>query len=670
MLSPKPALAGFLAILIVTISLLPQTVAGAESVPRAVLIIDGSGSMWGRIDKREKIVITRNLLADKIELLKGHVDLGIMSYGHRRRRDCRDIEMIVPIGPVDPPSYGKAIKRLLPRGKTPVASALQMAANALASAKPSKSQKPKSHIILVADGVENCRQDPCKTASILASTYPGLTIDVIGFAINDEDAEKLQCISSATKGQFHKADDSKGLARAIEMSFRHLGKTAAPRILAKKKKKKTPPGLYLSAGLASEGAPLQQDVNWRIYRAGESSKTSATPLNREAKATPFLSLPKGKYHIEARHEALIAEHDVELQAGAAVKLHLSFNVGVVTANARLGNEAPLSNDIIFSLYDASSGPAGPGTIIAHKQEENAVFYLPPGKYSLKARANETEVQRNFTLKAGERKNHTLLLEAGQISLTTSLAKDTPPLVDVQYAIYQRREKQDIEFVRTLDPSPNLVLPKGNYFVLARQGAASSYTKLVVRPGETEKLSLILNAGLLKLSSDLSNRSSDPDAQIAYTIEPIKPASPKTVKLSSDGTLMETDQSLPIRSFRNSFILPAGDYLVHALYGNSNAQATARVQVKAGEESQHKISMSAGRITLSLVFSAGDQPLPGVFWSILDPKGKQIASASSISPSLTLSRGSYQVVADYLGQSFRRDFMIENGDNKKLQLKLK
>ncbi len=452
--------------------------------------------------------------------------------------------------------------------------------------------------------------------------------------------------------------------------FSSLGATSKPQITARKKQvKKIPPGLYLSAGLSSKGPPLDGNVSWRIYPAGQSSKTGATPLQRLASAAPFLAMPSGKYHIEVRHQTLLAEREVELRPDTPLKLRLSFDVGIFTASARLGEGTALSNNIIFSLYDASTGGTSPGRIIAHKQQSKAVFYLPPGKYSLKARANEMQTRHDFSLKAGERKNHISLLDAGEISFNTRLAKDLPILRDVQYAIYQRRSKKDVEFIRTLDPNPKLILPKGEYFVVARQGAASSYTRLFVKAGDSKTVSLTLNAGILNLSSNLDNGASDQSAQIAYTIEPVDRDNSKTVKLSSNNALVETPQSLPTRSFRNRFVLRAGDYVIKAIYGNSNARARVQVHVTAGQETAHKISMSAGRVRLSLALSLGNPPLPGVFWSILDASGKQIASASSTTPRLTLAKGNYQVVADYLGERYAKSFVINNGDNKQIQLEL-
>ncbi len=658
----------FLLLMVAALFALPAGNADATTpVPRTVLIIDGSGSMWGRINSREKIVIARRLLAENIALLKGKTDLGVMSYGHRRRRDCRDIEMIVPIGKIDPKTYGETIKRLLPRGKTPVASALKMAAEALSSGPPNAPGDAPYHIILVADGNENCRQDPCKTAANLVLEHPGLKIDVIGFGVPDAEVEQLQCIARKGHGRFYRAENSDRLKVAITDIFSGLVPLAAHPARPQKPKVTTPPGLYLSAGLSDDDPPLKDNLAWRIYRHGESSKSGAQPLKRQTGGNIFWSLPEGQYHVEVRYRNLLAERDVKLRAGTAVKQRLSFNIGVLAARARLETASPPMKQVIFSLYDASSGSFGPGNIIAHKQEEKAVFYLPPGKYRLRAQAGEASARHDFSLQAGDRIKTTLLLDAGQISLKARLARGGPELDDVQYAIYRRGDKQDMEFVRTLDPAPQLILPAGNYLVLARKGAASRYERLKINAGDKKQLVLDLDAGILKLSSSLEQGNGKQQTRIAWTITPAGSTRPKTVKLSLDNRLEEVDQHLPTRSFRNSFILPAGRYKVEAHYGNSNAGAIAGVEVKAGEQTARKLTINAGHIRLSLALSDKDEALPGVFWSVLDTNGKQVASASSKSPLLTLSSGSYEAVADYLGSSYRRRFIINNGDNKKVQL---
>ncbi len=461
------------------------------------------------------------------------------------------------------------------------------------------------------------------------------------------------------------------LGKALTQIFSSLGPAPKIRPLSPptQPEHKNPPGLYLSAGLANDGTPLVSGVSWLVFKAGESSKTRAIPLKRSSVASPVFLLPGGPYHIEVRYKSLLAEQDVQIRAGKAIKKRLSFNVGALTASARLGQSSPLLNNIIFSVYDISSAVAGPANLVAHQQETNAVFYLPPGKYALKASANETWKSQTLTLKAGDRQHATLLLDAGLVGFESRLAQDTPILDDVQYTLFQRRANSDVELIRTLDPTPALILEKGEYFILAQQGSAASYSRFFVQVGETKKIPIILNAGLLQLSSNLEPQSNNQHTRIAYTIEALNHKSPKTIRLATTGKLVETDQALPTRSFRNKFVLRAGEYRVRAFYGNSNATATADIKISAGQTTHRKISLSAGRVRLSLTSEAGSSPLPGVFWSILDKSGKQVASASTPTPQLTLSKGAYQVIADYLGQSYRRDITVESGAHKNVQLEL-
>lgn len=47
-----------------------------------------------------------------------------MAYGHRQRGDCEDIEMLISPGPVDKAAFVATVKKLMPRGRTPITGAL------------------------------------------------------------------------------------------------------------------------------------------------------------------------------------------------------------------------------------------------------------------------------------------------------------------------------------------------------------------------------------------------------------------------------------------------------------------------------------------------------------------------------------------------------------------
>ena len=678
-MSPRPFALLCLFVLAAFVALGPTAASlrAAEALPRAVIIIDGSGSMWGRIRGREKIVIARKVLADSLGDLKGVVDLGVMSYGHRRRRDCRDIETLLPVGPVDEKIYGKTIRRLLPRGKTPTAHAISQAVQTLGPAVPGR----RAHIILVADGAENCRQDPCATAKKIASERPDISIDVVALAISDKDLPLVSCIAANTRGGLYLANSEAQLKTAMGKLIKKLKSAADSQPAALKKQKPAiVPGLYLSAGLAQSGPKLQQGIGWRIYKKGDSSNDGATPLQRDNAAHPLLKLAEGDYHVEARYGPLMAEKNVSVRKGAAVRLHLSFDAAILKGVVRLGEGAPLSDEAILSLYNIAKGPPGPRNIISHKQEREAIFYLSPGKYALKARLGEAAALQKLELTAGEQRRVELLLQAGVVDIRTSLdgkdnSQDQAPqgdgaLDEVQYRLYRKQDDDSYrEFIRTLDPRPHLVLPAGDYLVHAQKDAAYAVSQLHVQAGASKSLSLALQAGILSLSTPQQKSDSLGKGAIAYTITPTVVRKPHIIRLANHRE-QRLDPPLPVRSSRSRFVLSAGDYNVSALFGSSNARTSRKLSLKAGETRNAVIDVRAGQVQLSLTLDTGSPPLPGVFWSIFDKDGRQVASASRATPRLTLQQGSYQVVANYLGGSYKRDFIINDRDNKKLELKVK
>ena len=71
-----------------------------EPEPGAIYIIfDASGSMWGVLKKGgRKIDVAKKVLTDFIGGDFSGYDLAFRAYGHRRKDDCSDTELIVPFG--------------------------------------------------------------------------------------------------------------------------------------------------------------------------------------------------------------------------------------------------------------------------------------------------------------------------------------------------------------------------------------------------------------------------------------------------------------------------------------------------------------------------------------------------------------------------------------------
>ena len=135
--------------------------AQAQERPDTILVMDGSGSMWGQIDGVNKIVIAREVVAEILGDFPADQGLGLTAYGHRTEGDCSDIETLVAPAPGTAPQIIASVNGINPRGKTPMTDAVIAAAEALGY------REGPATVILVSDGIETCNPDPCAAARAL-----------------------------------------------------------------------------------------------------------------------------------------------------------------------------------------------------------------------------------------------------------------------------------------------------------------------------------------------------------------------------------------------------------------------------------------------------------------------------------------------------------------------
>jgi hypothetical protein len=171
-----------------------------EGAPSAFLfILDASGSMWGKVEGRGKIDIAKEVLGNLIKNLPENIYVGFMVYGHRKKGDCRDVELMVPIGPLDKESLVNQINAISPKGKTPIGLSIERASDAL------KTTEEECAIILVSDGKETCEGDPCALVEELRASGIDFIMHVIGFDVSKKEREQLECIAKAGGGEYYSA---------------------------------------------------------------------------------------------------------------------------------------------------------------------------------------------------------------------------------------------------------------------------------------------------------------------------------------------------------------------------------------------------------------------------------------------------------------------------------
>ncbi len=203
----KPLVTAGLAAL--TLSLAAPTL--AQERQNTILVLDASGSMWGQIDGVNKITIAREVVADILSDFSADQNLGFVTYGHRERGQCSDIETVVAPAPGTADEIARIVNELNPRGMTPMTDAVIAAAQAL------RHTEQAATVILVSDGIETCNPDPCAAARALEAAGVDFTAHVIGFDVRGE-AEALmqmQCIAEETGGRFLTADNARELTDAL-----------------------------------------------------------------------------------------------------------------------------------------------------------------------------------------------------------------------------------------------------------------------------------------------------------------------------------------------------------------------------------------------------------------------------------------------------------------------
>jgi hypothetical protein len=188
---------------------LPAVPAQAES--NLLFIFDASGSMKKTIDSGEtRLAVAKRAMQDALGRMPTDVRLGLLLYGHRRGKDCTDIELVSPIGADPAAALASRIAALDGKGETPIAESLRQAMRSFA---PLEAQS--NRVVLVTDGIEECGGDPCAAAAEVAAAGVNLKVDVIGFTLDEQQRRTVQCITEATGGTYYDAQDRQTLASAF-----------------------------------------------------------------------------------------------------------------------------------------------------------------------------------------------------------------------------------------------------------------------------------------------------------------------------------------------------------------------------------------------------------------------------------------------------------------------
>jgi Ca-activated chloride channel homolog len=161
---------------------------------RILFVFDASQSMLGVWEKEPKITIARNVLIAILDSLEkvDNIELALRVYGHQSPvppQDCSDSKLEVPFSKGNASKIRQKLRFIEPRGTTPIANSLAMAANDFGQL-----ENCRNIIILITDGIEACDGDPCAVSRDLQ--LKGITLKpfIIGIGIDEGFKESFDCI--------------------------------------------------------------------------------------------------------------------------------------------------------------------------------------------------------------------------------------------------------------------------------------------------------------------------------------------------------------------------------------------------------------------------------------------------------------------------------------------
>jgi Ca-activated chloride channel family protein len=641
-----------------TFALFPLPAAAASGdQPGVMILFDGSGSMWGRLEdskKVQKLDAAREALKSALATVPEGARVGLMFFGHRRSGDCSDIEVLTPLAAGDASRIMTPLDKLNPRGKGPIAGALREAAKAL-------SGDPRARIILIHDNADNCRADPCEVADDLARTAPALRVHVVSVALDRDELERVACIAKVTGGQAYDVRDASGLASAISDAMRRSldgPNDAATVPIALVVPVPAPavatgaPGLKLSAKLSAEAPPLALPVQWRVTREGAS-----VPDFEATGASVTAPLPAGRYSVEARIGYAVARVDATAADAGPTPVSVALNAGALRVNARNVKDGDISASALVSLT-----PAGATVPLWIGLSRDADFILPAGTFDVRVSESLTTQLAQIVLTPGAAVARDIISASGQLELSAVAHVDGEPLDGVTFIL--ATDDPDApdgrrEIARSAARQPVFTLPSGTYYVTARTPMGDVRQRVGIGAGDRVKRAIPMGFAKISVSVDLGGTRRDPQAAKPF------PTLIRVMRL--DGDIHEVARS---RAPTAEFTLPTGRFRIEASIDASRVRADQEIEIESSNPRRVALKLDGALVTLKFSSPAGSVASTDVTWEVKDAKGASVARSFEATPRLVLAPGRYTALLDVSGRQIVRNVdMTADGQSRTIDFQL-
>lgn len=375
-----------------------------------ILVLDESGSMWAQLPEgRSRIEVARDVLSEFLTGRDGQAPLGVIAYGHNRKGDCADIEVIAPVGPQDGTALSDRLRGLMPKGKTPLADALRHAGMAI----PLTAEE--ADIVLITDGLESCDGDPCAVAAELEQQGIPVRAHVVGFGLTEGEIAQIACVAETTGGKVLLAQSGEELATALNTVDM--------------------PPAELSLSLRPVDALMGDVLNYVDWVVTDSNGQEVS--RAEGAGTLTLALTPGDYQVEATAPGYLGTQPLALEVDTTGVIDVLLertdaHVFLVAEDEETGAELPEASWVLR---------AEDGTEIAVEGGGEGYLLVPPGFYDITATLDERSASEGRGFDLGDY-TITLALAAPMLEAALDAAPEAVAGSEIEIGWTGPDDKQD------------------------------------------------------------------------------------------------------------------------------------------------------------------------------------------------------------------------------------
>jgi len=477
---------------VIAVSLL-LCAASAQADESTMIVLDASGSMWGQIDGMNKIVIARDVVRESLGGASLQDSIGLVAYGHNRKGDCSDIEVLVPPATGQMSAVVTAVERINPKGKTPLTEAVRQAAIAI------RHEENRATVVLVTDGLETCGADPCALARELERAGLDFTAHVVGFGLSKEDGAAVSCLATETGGRYFEADNRGELASALSLA---VASDITPETVIEDAPQVEPKhNLQINVQLSPDSPPLENGDIDKL--ALDLILPDGSPKNIGYAPVLAVKVAEGDYTLRTRYEGGEVNQPVQIERFETAHATVVLDAGVVDFRA-----IPVAVDLIdpawitWEIKDTATGQK----IGRFAPDLRSV--LKSGTYEVSAlvgRKTETAPPPvRVEIVAGEVAEGEILLPHGGVGMA-AISEDGAHLPDsfMRFGLWTAKKDgtpDRLIYLANDTKHPLLALP-GDYLLVAEdwgiaKGGKRKLTRpITVAPGTLTDLQITMPADL-------------------------------------------------------------------------------------------------------------------------------------------------------------------------------